>query len=812
MTFKKRIILKSLMLTIFLSACGGSGSGSGTSQVKLVEQTWKLSDSKTPIFSMQTGEIQDFSTIVYDKHPRLYFRDTDVADVKSMAKGADWDDFKATIMKSSRLPKGQETSKALAFLDLAEAGDAEYARMMALVAFIEKDPYYLNLTKAWALHLAAKTPENDDGDILLRRRIERLSEIYDWFHDDLSESEKKSIRAGLLKSVNKLLTFDYMNTTRNYVQKHSRWGDGVVAEAMLSMYGDFDADFTKAYADDLLHKTREYLKKYAQTEKYIAEDGGWHLGWGYAYYNANYTFNYLVWTTATKETMLDDWLGDMSDWYLYALRADKTLPQMGDATISTLGFGTLANLYQAKYKNDDVAKWYLNEIQHSQSRYQNQFMQFLFQNDLSSKKTPDQGRKALSRYFERPGVVIARDTWDFDNATLMVFKSSPFYNAGHHHRDENAFTIDYKTSLALDTGYYDQTDSPHYKNYYVRTIAHNAITVFNPAQKMYYYTDYNGKDSLQNKLLANDGGQVYKDPDSLSKKDIVEGAPNRLDGITKYHMAKGYTYTQGDATKAYDSATVTLAKRDIVYTKDAGFAHPAIVVLDRVEATSGNFKKRYLLHMQADAGTLPVIAANSMKVESARFDAQGAKIATTKMTNITLYPKDATLSLVGGAGHEFDLYPESGVVNTLPQDNPSTRAINEDPNTKVGDYRLEVSPTLGKKYDVMLNVILVDDASRADVSIFDVQLLDGADTIGVQLPKHTLVFSKEKRAPKAAMTYTMVQNVLNMRQSVFTGYAQGVTLKVYKNGVAIQSVVVSKEGCVDFNLSANAGDTIRVAP
>jgi len=809
------LIFLSLIITIFFTACGGGGATvavvpdkNDTNQSVVQVREWELSVDKAPQFTLASqGAITDFSAVVYDKHPRLYFRDTDVAYLKGKATGFDWDYFKNTIIKDTRLPVGKATADALAFLDMAEAGDAEYAKMMVLLAFIERNSYYIDLTKAWAMHLAnpSRVIEGIEGDILLRRRIERLSEIYDWFHDDLSSVERKTIRTALLKHVDRLRSFEYMKSERNYIQKHSRWGDGVVAQALLVMYGDFDNDFTKTYADTLLSETREHFRKYADAERYIAADGGWHLGWSYAYFNSDYTHNYFIWSTATTETMLDDWMGEMTYWYLYAIRADKKLPQMGDASITTMGHGMLSALYQAKFKKDGFAKWYVDETMKTQFRDQNHFMQFLLEDKSVQAKTPTAENLPLSRYFKQVGTVIARDTWDLNAATLLIFKSSPFYNAGHHHRDENSFTVDYKTALALDSGYYDQSDSNHYKNYYVRTIAHNAMTVYNPMQTMYYHTDYNTREALSQKIIPNDGGQVYKNPDSIEKKDIVEGAANHLDGIKKYTFGQNYTYMQGDATKAYDPASVTLAKRDMMYVKDAGFSHPAIVILDRVEATDGAFQKRYLLHMQADAR--PDLDRNNNTV---RMVSTG-KTASSKMTNITLFPRNAVLRVVGGQGKEFAYYDDVNDVNTTPLDNPSTRAIDEDFDTKVGNYRLEVSPPPGDKYDVMLNVILVDDNNAIDVNNRDVLLLNALNSVGVQFPNHIVVFSKEKVTSASAIEYRIMRNAINNKHTVVTGYTKGDVVKVFVNDTEILNVTVGDSGCVDFSLSASRRDVIKVS-
>ncbi len=808
---KKQIVTGLIsVVSLVMIGCGGGDSGaavSGETPVKIAsnpisaptpssftrQSDWELSKVGAPTYKLSTQKkITDFTNTVYNKHPRLYFRDTDLAYLRDKRTTSDWTVFQ-NVLTESRLPKTKSTEESIAFLDMAEAGDADYAKMLAFMALMDQDTYYIDLTIAWATHLATMTPENSDGDILLRRRIERLSEIYDWFHDVLTDSDKKIIRDGLNAQVNQLLSFDYMNTTRNYIQKHSRWGDGVVAQAMLAMYGDFDASFTKVHADSVLSATREHLRNYEDVESYIAADGGWHLGWGYAYFNANYMFNYFIWSTATNETMLNDWMGGLTYWYLYGLRADKTLPQMGDATISEMGYGVMAALYQSTFKKDGFAKWYVDE--NAKVSYADLFTRFILSDSTVIAKNPSV--LPTSRYFEQVGTVIARDTWELDKATLFIFKSSPFYNAGHHHRDENSFTIDYKTSLALDTGFYDATDSEHYKNYYVRTIAHNAITVYNPNQQMEYITDYNTNAPASERKLINDGGQIYRNPDSLVKADIVEGGKNRLDGIVKYQRNDNYTYALGDATKTYAPETVSLAKREVMYVQDAGYNHPVILVLDKIEATSGNFKKRYLLHTEPDSA--PEIVGNKMTVVSS------GSSASAKMVNLTLYPTNANLETVGGTGKEYALMNGN---NPEPVSNAIVNEIKADKDTKSGTWRLEVSPPLGNAYDVMLNAIFVDDAS-ASIDTSKALLIDATNSVGIQLPNRVVVFSKDKANAALPIEYKVAKDS-NIQHTVVTGYSAGESVNVSINGKATSGFIVGEGGCVDFKINATTQDVIKI--
>ena len=63
------------------------------------------------------------------------------------------------------------------------------------------------------------------------------------------------------------------------------------------------------------------------------------------------------------------------------------------------------------------------------------------------------------------------------DSTWIQFNSGP-YLSKHQHLDQNHFVIYRKGYLATESGAdYTDTESPHYLNYYRRTIAHNSMAI-----------------------------------------------------------------------------------------------------------------------------------------------------------------------------------------------------------------------------------------------------------------------------------------------------------------------------------------------
>ena len=124
------------------------------------------------------------------------------------------------------------------------------------------------------------------------------------------------------------------------------------------------------------------------------------------------------------------------------------------------------------------------------------------------------------------------------------------YFAKHQHLDQNQITIYHRGYLAIDSGAdYTDTESPHYLNYYRRTVAHNSVLVYDPAEKFFW------SDNLL--PAANDGGQrmdssrywnTIRSPEDWNRtRDLWDlGSMRVVD-----HVPGQYHYAMGDASNAY---------------------------------------------------------------------------------------------------------------------------------------------------------------------------------------------------------------------------------------------------------------------
>lgn len=555
--------------------------------------------------------------------------------------------------------------------------------------------------------------------------------LYDFLYPALDENLKHRTRLAIIEAGEALAGWNYLNPNMDIGGHGCCWAQPYLLVGLLGIRTDMGAEPAEVQARyfDLLGKVVARLRDgVAPVREWICRDGGYQMGWDYG---SCYTtmIPYLAWEFATEEpSLLKDWQNQMTYWYLYGLRheaqvtyadrpqvlrqANLLYPASGDTySGAQMGGDPVEALLVGAWKYDNpTSKWLLNH-------YYPGFGDVTgWQSVLYRLFGPDEGtppdKLPLSRCFRNAGSVVMRDSWDFSRDTQVVFKSTPFFSNNHHHRDQNSFVIYYQGPLAIDSGGYNlcgQYGSRHWYNYFIRSVAHNTMLVYDPKQD-YGETKW-GKNS-------NDGGQMMWPfgVEAGSLADIVPGGKCALDGIMRYEDRREYTYTMGDATKAYSPERVQLFQRHLVYLRSHSYTHPAIVVYDRVIAKDPSFKKTYLLHSIGQ----PAVEGKTFRVEAAEGIDPNRR---GRLYDEVLLPADAELRPVGGVanGQEF-LVADDGAgqphnyreefLQAFPKEalqEPTDRERGD--MRELGGWRMEVSPTGARAEDVFLNVLSVTDAT-----------------------------------------------------------------------------------------------------
>jgi hypothetical protein len=450
---------------------------------------------------------------------------------------------------------------------------------------------------------------------------------------------------------------------------------------------------------------------------------------------------------------------NIADTYLYKLLPDGTPSREGDNEYPILDDrDTVALGYAVNRFKNPYAAWLLRDSGFAVQEWALPVLDFLWNDpDVPTRNPTLTDSEELPHYRYFPGVdqVVFRNGWG-SNATRIEFDCGP-YLAKHQHMDRNHFTIYHRGHLAIDSGAdYTDSESPHYLNYYRRTVAHNTMLIFDPKEHFFW------SENLME--AANDGGQrmdssrfwntLRSREDWERTRDLWEvGQMKIVDNVDGTKDRWAYNYALGDATRAYSPHKLRAFTRQLLYLPDMD----VLLVFDRVESTDPTFRKTWLVHgvnMPWVEGTgTPSSNGEETFGNASRFRLQEGE---GEILVHTLLPVNHVTARRGGAGHEFwtpgdanggswgsgrnwALEPAEG--GLLPDD-PIEHAMwekfydNDIPRIKrsnrrnvvPGSWRIEVSPSKPQLEDHFLHLFEVGD--RGKTGRLSVELLQGLGIAG----------------------------------------------------------------------------------
>ncbi|MEO7141963.1 MAG: heparinase II/III family protein, partial [Bryobacteraceae bacterium] len=358
-------------------------------------------------------------------------------------------------------------------------------------------------------------------------------------------------------------------------------------------------------------------------------------------------------------------------------------------------------------------------------------------------------------YFPGVGHLVMRDGWKPDS-TWIEFDCGPYF-AKHQHLDQNQLTIYRNGYLAIDSGAdYTESESPHYLNYYRRTVAHNSVLVYDPAEKFFWSADV--------LAAANDGGQRMDSSRYWNTIRSIEDWNNTRDlwnlgcmRVTDYVPGQ-YHYALGDATNAYSREKLNRFTREVVYVPERDL----LFVFDRVHSANPDFRKAWLLHgvnqptVDNDAGRAAAGVSTCANAKQFCFNEGSGELRVH-----SLLPGDRSVTRRGGPGNEFQTPGNDhggawGTGENWPLDPAAGGPLPDDPkllhmwktfwgedydriepsnekNVIPGAWRIEVSPAAPANEDVFLHVFEIGD--RGATGGKRVELLKGANFAGAAFEK-----------------------------------------------------------------------------
>ncbi|GJJ05305.1 hypothetical protein RugamoR64_58430 [Duganella rhizosphaerae] len=708
------------------------------------------------------------------------------------------------------------------------------AQQLGLAYKVTGNPAYLDGALNYVDKMRA-VPVTAGQDMSMGGRVTALGLLYDWLYHDLegkpipNDGTGRSYRAAMAQTIKDTIMAPAQTGSSNLVDEicgklnastklfscekepaYQNWNrlasplQPSISDAYMagmnysSVYGA--AAGMLAIVDDYPEVApmidiayNHFAKGFLAVRNDISIDGGYHSGYSYSIVDT--PTRVLLWRSALQNpadlTFPLDWLPKTIYPYIYALRDDHTFPASGD-NYKTLSTDTLLGniaLWAASETGDEQAWWfYQSQIQGQRTTAASPplVLERLFWPVSLSKAVPPPSLD-LSAYFRRSGQVLMRDRWTYPDAVLLEFKSTSFMSDNHHHQDQNSISLNYKAPLLIDSGRYDSFGSPHWANYYARSIAHNTIVAFDASERFQKFD--NSAD------YSNDGGQWVSAPRKLypTIEEVQPSGVNAIGGVINYESAPGYTYTRGNASKAYAPGKFDAADgfvRSVVYLRAPSLsAMPVAVIFDRVQPVNASLPVTFLLHSVNE----PIAPQNVVVTPVADgrstfgFAPGAARNITIRngggmVTVQTILPLDAKIAEVGGKNvrnqqceqmHSTtgDYLPGGAngdcrfTVRVRQADGgfkwrnyrPVESDTNNDTND-VGAWRLEISaPATGSGPTYFMHVLTVadnDNGTAAAMPIAAQRLAGDANTSALLLGTQTVIAFNTGTVPSAGMSWT----------------------------------------------------------
>jgi Heparinase II C-terminal domain/Heparinase II/III-like protein len=758
---------------------------------------------------------------VTPSRPRLYFTATDVPALRqriATTHAAQWQ----ALVSWSQPHSGAFATKSGRDADLTHRYIERNAFMYLMLA--ESDPVqaeqHAQIAKDWMLELATYEFSSAPNDAF--EYLWALAVGYDWLYSwsGFSEAEKGAVRQQLIEHTNVHVNKTGLNgfstfptgpaSAKSIYDNQTTENNLGNAFAGLALWEPDDQYGTNTSAQRYMDAAYARLREAYKATQTHAPNGGYWEGQSYAAarLQGEVYFAY-VWEVATGEDLFasNNHLRHAVYYWIYGLRPDGLSTREGDQTCLPTGCDRNRFIAEilADYYQDGYIQWYAHfkgaqtggDLRWSDLRFDWPDI-VLYNPDLPAQ---DPASLPLYRHFAF-GHVVIRTGWQGppSDDTLLTFAIHDWVS-GHTHLDVNSFTLFRKGPLAIDSGRYrgNSVNQAHERNYALRTIAHNTITIYRPGE------DFGG--------FANDGGQEFlwkekKNPgEPRYVKDLDDGTRYDTGTLEAFEAGSDFYYLKGNATDAYHSkgfnapsdgkeAKISNFTRELAFFPDQPY--PMLVVFDRVVSLDVKWPKKWLLHAIDE----PLVNGTVTRVEVPNRILQHAGDLVTishnggKLFSQTLLPASATIRKVGGTGYEF--WVDDPGKNYPPGDAVAKA------DTEAGAWRVEVMPGMPALTDTFLHVLSLADASVAAAPV--ATLIDATAVSGAEVSNRVVLFSK-KGTLVSDVTYP-VRSSGSVRH-LLTGIAPG-TYHVTQNGHSLPQspITTSSEDTLAFE--SIDGGTFRV--
>ena len=667
------------------------------------------------------------------EHPRLYVRAYEIPELKEKMKTPDGRKILAALEEAAvdRTPEEEAKEKDRGFRYYFKMrGLTSRVQLQALDYLVDGDRTQARRAIVSMLDSLKRTSFGTRQDLSRASGVMLMTGamVYDWCYDQMTDAEKQAYIKEFIRIAGTMECHYPPKNTEPIAGHSSEW---MILRDMLSA----GIAIYDEYPDMYNYVVTMMFRDYIPARNFIYSGHNYHQGTGYVSVRfVNDLISLFILDKMGAGAVYDPAQQFVLYDFIYRRRPDGQVLPAGDVNPGnrkTPNSYAMPAMFAASYYNDG---YIANEYFRRPSVEPHLLMMELLWRDFDLEpKSPDD--LPLTRYSGTPfGWMIARTGWDKD-CVIAEMKVNENFVGNHQHLDAGSFQIYYKGPLAIDSGAYQGSsggyNSPHCKNYFKRTVAHNSLLIYDPQEKFACW-NYGGGDKTE--FAANDGGQrmpgdrwdTCRSFESLLSDDYTVGKVLAHSFGPDLDVPE-YSYLKGDITSAY-SDKVRDVRRSFVFLNLKDSTVPAsLVIYDHVVSSDPGFRKFWLLH----------------SIEEPSVDGTEFTVARTMngdsgmLKNTVLLPEKDNVSItaVGGPGKEFWVFGTNY---------PNAATSRPDPANERGEWRVEVVPVNPSAEDCFLNVIQVADNSCR--SFNDVRRIDGDKVAGAMISDRVVIFGRDGQA------------------------------------------------------------------
>ncbi|MCX4333943.1 MAG: heparinase II/III family protein [Bacteroidales bacterium] len=667
------------------------------------------------------------------EHPRLYVRAYEIPELKEKMKTPDGRKILAALEEAAvdRTPEEEAKEKDRGFRYYFKMrGLTSRVQLQALDYLVDGDRTQARRAIVSMLDSLKRTSFGTRQDLSRASGVMLMTGamVYDWCYDQMTDAEKQAYIKEFIRIAGTMECHYPPKNTEPIAGHSSEW---MILRDMLSA----GIAIYDEYPDMYNYVVTMMFRDYIPARNFIYSGHNYHQGTGYVSVRfVNDLISLFILDKMGAGAVYDPAQQFVLYDFIYRRRPDGQVLPAGDVNPGnrkTPNSYAMPAMFAASYYNDG---YIANEYFRRPSVEPHLLMMELLWRDFDLEpKSPDD--LPLTRYSGTPfGWMIARTGWDKD-CVIAEMKVNENFVGNHQHLDAGSFQIYYKGPLAIDSGAYQGSsggyNSPHCKNYFKRTVAHNSLLIYDPQEKFACW-NYGGGDKTE--FAANDGGQrmpgdrwdTCRSFKSLLSDDYTVGNVLAHSFGPDLDVPE-YSYLKGDITSAY-SDKVKDVRRSFVFLNLKDSTVPAsLVIYDHVVSSDPGFRKFWLLHSIEE----PSVDGTEFTV-SRTMDGDSGMLKNT----VLLPEKDnVSITAVGGPGKEFWVFGTNY---------PNAATSRPDPANERGEWRVEVVPVNPSAEDCFLNVIQVADNSCR--SFNDVRRIDGDKVAGAMISDRVVIFGRDGQA------------------------------------------------------------------